>query len=582
MKPSKDVLKKILFFQFFLFFCNFLFAQNFQDLYFKDLSKIDPKWKSVVSGKLISDPLYTSYGTCFMLDGRTLMALTGDGKIYWQKGFRQKPTNFITVTRDDFIYCVTGTNTLHMVNPNGLVLWQIETPETIISTPKCGRDGRVFITSENTISCYGLNGKSKWILHLDPIESKPLQELPDGSLLVFLQKKENNCSKAIRISPFGKILEEIIFTGIVNSCLETKYGVLLGFTNGNIGLCSVTEDSAISKWILQLNLGCPVVMCQGNNNIYILFSNSNCCAISYKNDNLPTLLWKNYLEGFDISQSSNVKSNFYSNRINFLNEKSAISLYQNGKIHWQCNLNEKSKYFFTVFGTLLEFDENWIVKSYTVSQSSPNSKDNLKKINISPVTSSRKYPKSYIKKENQYYTLNNLIDEFSKENYGSLETVFFAEIDKNILDIQQFYMQDKQKKLFYNEDFSLQKRIQLITLAGMTGTTNYTHFLNYILQNETDSSVLLSCLKSIENYGYDFEGTILLQIEEFLQQRISNNNQLLIPLCDCVFSICKSMGKPAIFNKGKSILFKLNSNSYESPIRDYAKQTLQKLIALQI
>lgn len=597
MKSSYDVLKSILFS---LIFTVFLVNNSYgldnnsqkkenkleeinETVNYIDISKIEPTWKTVLGGTIVGNPVATSYGCVAMLDGRTVAALTGDGKIYWQKGFRGKSSPYITVTRDDFVYCVSDTKTLNFLNPNGLLLWSVENTEDINAKPKCGRDGRVFVTGENTISCYGLNGICRFVLHTDKSKDMGLYELPDGSLLFFMEKLVNNCSKALRISPYGKIIEEIIFTGEVNCCLETAKGVVLGFTNGNIGLLSINNNDAVSKWILPLSSGIPVKMVLGSSVIFVMYNNSQCFALSLKNTEIPKFLWKKYIEGFEFSKDLYISGSYGANRVTFLSKKSCVSLYSHGKIDWQCDINEKAKYFFTLEGSLIEFTDNWLVNSYIITQYLGGSKEKQNKnINISNVTNSRKYPSQWFEKQEKIYSSNKIKEEFLKGNYGSLETDFLMEVNYLTGQILQFYMQDKNSQIAQNLLFPVTYRGEIIELSGLTGTSNYSSFFKSVLDKETDPSLLLICFQAIENYSYDFSGVILESIDNFVQTKSHKYKNLLPKLCDSVFSICQSMGKPAIFNKGKAILSRLNSRNYDSHIKDYALETLEKLIALQI
>lgn len=596
MKSSYDVLKSILFSLIFsILLANNTYAiekkinsneksQEINEVVnYIDISKIDSTWKTVLGGTVVGNPVATSYGCVAMLDGRTVAALTGDGKIYWQRGFRGKSSPFITVTRDDFVYCVSDSSTLNFLNPNGLLLWTVENPEKINSRPKCGRDGRVFVTGENTISCYGLDGIRRFVLHTDKSQDMGLFELPDGSLLFFMEELVNSCSKALRISPFGKIIEEIIFTGEVNCCLETEKGVLLGFTNGNIGLLSIKNKDAVSKWILPLSSGIPMNMVLGSSVVFVMYNNSQCFAISLKNSESPKFLWKKYVEGFEFSKDMYISGAYEANRVTFLTKKSCVSLYSHGKIDWQCDLDEKSKYYFTLEGSLIEFTDNWLVNSYIITQYLGTSKDKQnKKINISKVTNSRRYPNQWFEKQEKIYSVNKIKEDFLKGNYGSLETDYIIEVNYLTNQILHFYMQDKNSQIEQNLLFSVTYRGEIIELTGVTGTSNYENFLKTILDNETDTSLLLICFHAIENYSYDFSGIILESIDNFVQSKSHKYKNLLPKLCDSVFSICQSMGKPAIFSKGKAILSRLNSKNYDSDIKDYALETLEKLIALQI
>ncbi|NLM00841.1 MAG: hypothetical protein GX220_05240 [Treponema sp.] len=565
--------KNKLFISIFLLVNFLLFAEIENN--FINLDELEPKWQTVLGGSVIGEPVYSSYGFCVVLDGRSIASITGDGKIYWQKSFRGNPSKHISVTKDDFVYFISDENQLNFLNPNGFLLWKIETPEIVTTAPKCGRDGRVFITGKNSLSCYGLNGKTRFTIFTDDSSNIPLQELPDGSLLFFMEKKVNNCSTALRISPYGKIMEEIIFTGIVNCALETNFGVLLGFLNGNMGLCSVKNDTAVSLWTMQLNLGIPIVFAVDNTNAFVLMNNCVCVSFNLGIEKPENILWKYYIEDFNLIKDEKLTTIISSNTVTFVGKKSIASLKFNGTLDFQSNLNEKNFYAYTPWGNILEFNENWIVSSFSL-------RNYYTKNTKSVIKTPRNYSKNWLGKNIYAYETFELINLYKIGNFGSAETDYITVINAKIQELSSYYIKDIKERYTLENDFPIDYRNSIIELLGETGCTNFSYMFAQILRQETDVTLILTALKSIEKHGFDYDGTILTALDEIVQRKARYNRQNLIPLCDAVFSICKVMGKPAIFSKGKSILSRLNSRYFDSNIKDYAQKTLKKLIALQI
>ena len=215
-------------------------------------TKLDkPSWERVLSGMTVAQPKKTSYGFLQMLDGRILVACASDGKVLWQQPLNGKPGSFITVDSiNDFCYALVNENKkLQLYNPSGIWLWTATLPEPAIFEPLPGRDGRIFVQGAEHILCYGINGKLKWSTQVSRTGGFPLYELPDGSLLYIQEKKLRGKSTALRISPYGSILEELTFSGVVSSAGQTKQGVILVFSDGAVGCCSVKDGMAYSQWI---------------------------------------------------------------------------------------------------------------------------------------------------------------------------------------------------------------------------------------------------------------------------------------------------------------------------------------------
>ena len=66
---------------------------------------------------------------------------------------------------------------------------------------------------------------------------------------------------------------------------------------------------------------------------------------------------------------------------------------------------------------------------------------------------------------------------------------------------------------------------------------------------------------------------------EYLAHNLSEKDETMLKeLCDAVNSICWTMGYDAIEPKGKDTLTTLLYPKYTSVIRDYARNTLKKLV----
>lgn len=550
-----------------------LFPLFSEEIEYINLDEKIPVWQTVVAGVVTSQPVSTSYGCVAMLDGREVVALTGDGYIFWHKPIRGKPSPYLSVTRDDFIYAVSEEKRISFYNPNGLILWEIENSEAVNADIKCGRDGRIFVPSKNSVSSYGLDGILRWKIDIEESSGLPLTELSDGSILLVMKKEVNNSSTALRISPYGEILEEITFTGRIRCLLETQYGVLMGFDNGTVGMCSVKNGSAYSAWTFPLISGLPVSFCEGNDAVCVMYQNSALVSFSFKNGKPGYILWKNYAESFECSDE--VYSYFISGNYNFLSRSQTVIIQSDtGDIDWMTDLSKDNRYYCTSSGSLLQFGMDWIVSSYKIRQYV--AKNQLKK------TFSRKYPLTWTGKNKYAYNAREILTYYASGNYGTKEEDFIAVINRRNSELINYYMQERLLQYEMGFDWSIEDRAETVTLASSTGTSDYGSFIAEMLHKESDPTLLLAAIKASERQGFDYDGQMLAMLEEIVIKKGRLNMQLMIPVCDAVFSICRKMGKPAIFNKGKAILSRLNTNQFTSPVRDYSKQTLEKLIALQI
>jgi hypothetical protein len=238
------------------------------------------------------------------------------------------------------------------------------------------------------------------------------------------------------------------------------------------------------------------------------------------------------------------------------------------------DLLPENRYYCTASGSLLQFGADWIVSSYKIRQYI--AKNQTKK------SFSRKYPVIWTGKNKYAYNGRQILDFYSYGGYGTKEQDFIAVINRRNSELINYYMQEKLLQYEMGFNWSIEDRAETVMLAASTGTSDYGSFIAEMLHKETDPTLLMAAIKAAEKQGFDYDGQMLSMLEEIVIKKGRLNMQLMIPVCDAVFSICRKMGKPAIFNKGKAILSRLNTSQFTSPVRDYSKQTLEKLIALQI
>ena len=175
-----------------------------------ELNNINATWSRVLPGKLICEPKTTSNGFAVITDAHSLMSFTSQGRIVYEKLLVRANQAFFGVLQNDLIAVITGSSKrLTLLNPDGRELWTTQTDFKITQSPVSGRDGRFFVRGDDVLACYSINGIQKWKI-TTPLQSKiELNELPNGSLILMLRELDGGKTKALRISPFGELEEEI-------------------------------------------------------------------------------------------------------------------------------------------------------------------------------------------------------------------------------------------------------------------------------------------------------------------------------------------------------------------------------------
>ena len=356
------------------FFLQIALSEDFNKASY-DLSKLSPDKVLVLGGNVLSEPVRTENGYVVIGEGRMISSFTQKGTVLWQRSFTTSLENYLTVGLSDLLYVVTESKKLKMLNPDGLELWSTDLKFMPLYAPVAGRDGRVFVIGSNNVCCYGMSGILKWNLKIDSVDKDiPTKELNDGSLLVFLNKKSQGKSIAIRISPFGKNLEQIIFAGNVKQASSCNEGILLSFTDGSTGFCSVDKGTAISKWVISSGgnglSSNTYISTEGflNGNALILSGfPAKAFIVSAKDGTVINSINTEIINADNIIYANNTASG-----IVIADDKNAICINKDGNIVWTTKFSplKKWNYMYATDNGYVNFcGTNWVIESYRMSQS---------------------------------------------------------------------------------------------------------------------------------------------------------------------------------------------------------------------
>jgi len=243
-----------------------------QEAGLEQLSNYNTSWTAVLPGTTLCQPEITSYGFCIATDARNLMGYSSEGKLLWEKKIGRIRKLSLTALRGDFIlFHDQNSNIIKLFNPSGSEIWSKSLDFKPVAKPFAGRDGRFFIHGEGNLVCYGINGIVRWKLKTKTQKEMPLQELPDGSVIVFLADEDGK-TKGLRFSPFGEELEDITFAGSVKNSYTCSQGILLTFTDGSAGLFSITDGLTKSCWVTSVKAGNPLFIVNNDKSDFRLLS----------------------------------------------------------------------------------------------------------------------------------------------------------------------------------------------------------------------------------------------------------------------------------------------------------------------
>ncbi len=556
-----------------------------------ELNNLNSSWQRVLPGKLICQPQTTSYGFAVMTDAYNIMSFTSQGKIVFEKLLIRANGGTFGVLENDFFAVVTASSKrITLLNPDGHELWNTTVDFKISHAPSSGRDGRFFLRGNDTLCCFSITGIQKWKI-TTPLQSKlELQELPDGSLVLFLQQLDQGKSKALRITPFGEVVEEITFAGQVTNALTTPQGILLVFTDGSAGLFDLVENKSTHKWLFKKDLVQKTnadffILSQNKNDVIYVNIKSKAVEIDYIN-----LTDGSIKNSFMIDQGINPSFGWYNDSGVFIGDNKRACFYNNaGRFLWSGLMpDEKSKssYTHTGFTTdncFLLFRSDWSIHAFRTA--------------LAEETHTQK--KASTKDYSSFYEINTTLLELSfpmpisKElldparvsllntgNYGKTEAQYASELlsvctaYKNVMTTSNFGTRIE-KSVFQTDSAGTEI---LISQLALFGTDTFCDYIAYFLRTEKNRALIHTLLLGIAQNGYDPEGKIMASLEYLARNTSEKDENLLKDICDAVFSICKTMGSSAIEPAGKDTLTTLLYPKYTSIVRDYSRNTLKKLV----
>lgn len=563
-------------------------------------TEIEPSWQLVVGGAPVGNPIVTEYGFAVPLEGRTMAAVSQAGKLMWFAGLpgtRIAPHS--STGNGDFLITVSGGNSLSLINPSGLTLWSSKAPAEIISQPVQGRDGRIYVQCPREVACFGINGILKWSTPAGEAAGFPLIELEDGSILHIQRKTLQGCTTALRYSPFGLILEEITFSGKVTAAIGTKYGALLFFSDGGVGCISSTENKAKDRWVL------PSGSIGGSAAAHLFLDNlQTVCAVVSPSGGQTTITYLNPQTGeLGLSATAPIDTNRiafgtfdYSNLV-LCDTTQAVGVSLEGEIVWESDLPGTIKWSHILYlpqGYLAMLEQgSWIISAYRVTQhigTTPNQEKRADRSVAYPVYVQESARRAGLPQNTSFVVDKLLPPEKMQEIQQGLANGEYNDKEGQWLALTNIEMTrlftrysvqtiNPTELPFFDQNVDYFEEIVKLMASFESGCFNKE--LAQVIRVENDPIILAIALQGAARMPYDPTFELLESIEVLLSKaHLLSQPRIAALMCDATYEICRFMGKPALFTKGRSILSFLLNQNLDSGAKVYAAATMRKIITL--
>ncbi len=561
------MIKKITVFCFFSFLFVALHSQE----------KISVEWQSALGGNVVAAPKRTSYGFILLSEGRILNAATEDGTIIWRRNIKGSPSKYFSVTAENFVFITTdNAKKLSLYNPDGAFLWEAVLESPVISDPLPGRDGRVFVLEEQAISCYGANGKRKWRTEVDPSGGFGLVEMNDGSILYVLESSDSKTNTAIRISPYGNVIEEIVFIDSIVTLSAYNDGVILGFNNGAIGSCAVVDGSTKTISSIQKkehNLFARDIII-GSKGFCVIYSDNSIAEYSLSN---LSLLWSTNLSSHYTLNDTDIS--YIGNTFVFTGIEYVCAYFDNssnraGELAWEKYIDSSNDSYFPLLtrsAYLVVARPNWILAGFQLFDD-----DTVLEVKTQVESNhSTSYQLRDFQSSRRVNSTSTISEQLQRGDYGSNEIGYIQTIDSLIESYTQEYFS-------FSQNYNVSEKSLVLYLSSLFESSYFNYVVPLLLENEEDPYFIELAFKVASNIGYDPHDIMLRAIEDFYAtHKTLISEKALLSLCDAVYEICLYMGKPALTARGKQILSEVLQTSGSVSVQQKVGETLYLFIGLE-
>ena len=565
-----------------------------------DLGKTPYGWLNVLSGSPVARPQKAPYGWLCLAEGRIACAFSDDGKILWEKYLPSAAAGPFCCDEDGFAFVILKNKKLCLLNPAGLVLWQSPLGFAANFPPLPAPDGRVYVFGKNEAACLGMNGIQKWRQKTEPLSEELLPLLlDDGSLVLFLEEEDSPKSAAIRVSPFGELLERIVFSGKVAGSAAAENGGLLAFSDGRLCLLQAGQNGAEEKWIQDsLKIGArPFFLSLGNGKTAVISdagaAGATVAAFDEKNG-AADLSWA-------APDIKSFEAAFLSPDGIFLAGKDFGALYStSGKRIRGAIFPPKTKsfnwdyVFYAQNGNVLFASKNWSLAGWRLVKASQDQKGAASNAPLK-----RKNCRAFFKGIGKDFyrakkaALPQRVQELKNGGYGEAEKEFVFDCEWIAGDYLARLTKAKSVGGAVGAaadgfsgggifDFSKTDERAAIYCLGLFGSEEAARFLARVLSESRDENALCAALRAVQECGYDPCGEILDAIEPLAKSALFSQEELPKEICRAVFSLVRFMGSHEYSKKGMKILRTLQLTRVSDSTKEEARKVYEKLVELKM
>jgi outer membrane protein assembly factor BamB len=532
-------------------------------------SLTEPLWRRALGGEVIGLPVVQAESVVVVCDGGNLRAYTREGKPLWNFFARGKLTPFVSRSREGTSYIGRINGTLIAVNRSGRELWQRELPSPLAAPVVVGWDGRIFVSTRESVLCYTGAGYLLWRRDLE--SPFALEPVPDklGGLVTVLES-----GRLLQISPFGGVFfrelreQPVLVLPLKAEAAPNEQSILVFYKNGETELHDFTGYRPLFRL--------PESPLAGASRL-------GKAAVTLTNGGVFLLSEDGKIAGLGESHTGGGERAvmIYDERgIYVLSPSGAAGFTEDGRRLWLMRLREAAAIpAFSDEGLLYAGGKDWILYTYLVeNRSRPQIRSLYGPAPEGSYGAGNPPPSSWA-------------DYYFRFEPGELDTrlalireaIREGRVGEEELDFTAYLMETAGSGASLSRTqpaFSqapIRHRIEAVRLLAYLGSRETIPFLANLFSRETEPLVKAAAAETVGRIGIDPDGLALRAFAAFISPAATGRNeQVLEALGAAIGSLCRFSGPP-LSDTGVRLLTVLAGKEQAPIVQNRARREIESL-----
>ena len=554
------------------------------------------QWSAVMAGETLCDPVVHGEYLYTLSEDQAVNCIDYTGSFVWRRNIERTIKPFLSVSHSGVLIIADSAGTLQAVSSQGIYLWSVQLPESVLYAPYSTTDGRICILTLSTLYCFSIKGKLKWQIALTSPPARQLCETGTASLLLTLTNKD-----FLTVSLTGQLLntqtlkKEIaaLAAAPAGYVMSTGDGTLTYYRNGAFrtskanGTGTGENSSAIERQRAAV----------GQKEAASSAASTADVAVWQTQESVPLFMQTSGDELLCIYAGGTVSArNITSNTITWtakLNGHISLPLYYaktDGDYHIACkgiaaiigaagNIKRKRKVTASAFlpvilrsGILIAVDD-WVVNSWRLdtktTQNNPQQETQPIRYRLPEREKDMQTLPFFIPNGDTAAFLTGIEEAVKQDTVGTDEATYAFAL--------QTVLANNRKAAYFPYDFTIIERARAAELLGLLESLEYRAILLEEAQKTANPTLAVSIIRALGFIAADPDGKSVESIQLLLRRCGIRMHEPAYAACDSLTEIAKYGDKQTAGSAVKA-LFAIAADAFPENLKQYARQKIKTIV----